>query len=146
MARPFGTLKYNNVEDLQKGIDNYFVECEVRKAPYTMSGLAYALDISRQTLLNYKNTDSYFDAISRARVRCEQYSAECLFDRDKVNGAKFDLANNHGMSERSQLDIGNKDGQPLQLASLSDDTLKIRLIALGLISIDRAASDKIMIE
>lgn len=104
-GRPYGTFKYDNLDDLQQGIDDYFAECDAKNRPYTMAGLAYALNISRQTLLNYKNTDNYFDAVSRARARCEQYANEKLFDKNSTNGAKFDLSNNYpSWSDKMTLD------------------------------------------
>ena len=56
-------LKYKNKEDLQKGIDAYFKECDNKKLPYTMSGLAESLDIDRRTLTNYGNNELFFTLI-----------------------------------------------------------------------------------
>ena len=53
MARPFGTRKYESVGELQSVIEEYFDFCDENEKPYTMSGLALALGISRQTLINY---------------------------------------------------------------------------------------------
>jgi hypothetical protein len=104
-GRPFGTLKYDNVEDLEKGINDYFADCEKRKKPYTMSGLAYALNVDRRTLLNYSHKDNYFPAISRARARVEQDEEEGLNDKNRSNGMKFALSNNHpAWSDKMTLD------------------------------------------
>lgn len=104
---------YKCVEDMQKDIDNYFegkfenVTDElgntrrVQTRPFTMSGLANALDMSRQSLLNYKNRDEYFDTITRARRKVEEYAEERLYDRDGVNGAKFNLVNNFDWRNKS---------------------------------------------
>lgn len=94
MARPFGTLKYDNLDDLQAGIDTYFNECDNSGNPYTMTGLALSLDIDIKTLSNYSKMDSYFPAINRARQRCIHYAESRLFDKDGVQGAKFYLTNN----------------------------------------------------
>ena len=139
MARPFGILKYSNVVDLDNGIDNYFADCAERDAPYTLSGLAFWLNIDSKTLYNYGKDDScYFPSISRARERCRQYAHESLYDRDKSRGAQFDLSANYGMSERTQIDLGNAGDKPLQIASLSEVDLQVRLMALGLLSKDNA--------
>ena len=159
MARPFGTFKYDNLEDLQTGIDKYFDGCKgtilknedghpelnkygepiyIDAKPCTMTGLALALNITRQTLITYGKGECYFDSISQARELCQQYAEQRLYDRDGANGAKFSLANNYGWSERQQLDIGNKDGQPLQITTLTEIDLKIRLSALGLLNKDNA--------
>lgn len=94
MARPFGTFKYDNVNDLEKGIDNYFQEQDEKGKPYTMEGLAYALNIDVKTLSNYGHNENYFPSINRARQKCLVYKAERLYDKDGVQGAKFDLVNN----------------------------------------------------
>ena len=94
MARPFGTFKYDNLQDLETGIDNYFDDCDARNRPYTLEGLAYSLNIDVRTLCNYGQMEDYFPAINRARQRCLQYKAERLYDKDGVQGAKFDLCNN----------------------------------------------------
>ena len=94
MARPFGTLKYDNLQDLETGIDNYFSDCENNSRPITMEGLAYSLNIDVRTLANYGKDDNYFPSINRARQRCLVYKTERLYDKDGVNGAKFDLVNN----------------------------------------------------
>ena len=115
MARPFGTLKYDNLEDLEAGIEKYFADCDAKPIldpdgkqitdkngnpmffppkPYTMEGLALALNITVRTLSNYAEKDDYFPAINHARARCLSYKAERLYDKDGVQGAKFDLSNN----------------------------------------------------
>ena len=93
-GRPFGTLKYDNLEDLQNGIDNYFADCDEKDKPYTISGLADSLNIDVRTLSNYGRDEDYFPAIHRARQKCLSYAETRLYDKDGVNGAKFYLANN----------------------------------------------------
>lgn len=93
-GRPFGTLKYDNLADLEAGIDNYFAEQDEKGKPYTLSGLALALNITPQTLCNYACKDDYFDAINRARQKCLSYAESRLYDKDGVQGAKFYLCNN----------------------------------------------------
>ena len=94
MARPFGTFKYDNVEDLEKGIDAYFAERDESGKPYTMTTLALALNIDAKTLTNYGQNEDYFPAINRARQKCVGYAEDRLYDKDGVNGAKFTLTNN----------------------------------------------------
>ena len=52
-GRPFGTLKYDNLEDLQNGIDKYFDDCKESGEPPTLEDLADSLNISIKTLWNY---------------------------------------------------------------------------------------------
>lgn len=94
MARPFGTFKYDNIDDLEKGIDKYFTDCDQNNKPYTMTGLALSLNIDVKTLTNYGQNENYFPAINRARQKCIAYAEDRLFDKDGVQGAKFTLTNN----------------------------------------------------
>ena len=116
MARPFGTFIYDKLSDLQAGIDKYFDDCDDRKEPYTMYGLALSLNIDRGTLLNYSHNNSpqdeqgnsYFSTISRARLRVQGYAEKRLFDKDGIGGAKFSLINNarsDGWAERQEVNL-----------------------------------------
>ncbi len=73
--------------------------------PFTVSGLADALDMSRQSLLNYSEKEEFFDTITRAKRKCEVYAEEKLFDSSSTNGAKFSLANNfEGWKEKQEVE------------------------------------------
>ena len=118
---------YKTPEEMQKAIDAYFAECEgvyvrdeegnietdkygdpitTKKRPLTITGLALALGFTtRQSLLNYEGDPAFLDTIKKAKSRIEQYAEERLFDKDGVNGAKFNLSNNFkGWSEKQQID------------------------------------------
>ncbi len=125
-------LKFESKEELDEAIEKYFDSClkpktivgevdgvptliEVKDRegnvvmeqvkPYTMSGLAYALGITRETLLEYKEREMFSDSIKRAKARCEQYVEEALFDKGKSNGARFNLINNYAKwKEKSEVD------------------------------------------
>lgn len=106
--------KYTEAEQMQYKINKYFESCYITKTnkdgkiaidekgrvikiqvkPFTISGLADALDMTRQSLLNYSKEEKFFDTITRAKRKCEVYAEERLFDKDGCNGAKFSLANN----------------------------------------------------
>lgn len=108
-------LKIKSAKKLQKKIDEYFNSClkpqlnkfgepvldgkgnivYVQSRPYTMTGLADCLNISRKTLKNYEFEPKFADIIERAKRKCEVYAEERLFDKDGVNGAKFNLINNY---------------------------------------------------
>ena len=111
MARP---KKYKTKQELEEIIDAYFDSCfslkldrdgkpieidgqrlRVQVKPFTIGGLAHALDMTRQSLLNYQKDDEFFDTITRAKRACEVYAEESLFDRNSVQGAKFTLINNY---------------------------------------------------
>ncbi len=118
---------YKTVEEMQKAIDAYFDSCYgeyitddegnlmtdkhghpvmTKPRPLTITGLALALGFNgRQALLNYEGKPDFMDTIKRAKAKVEQYAEERLFDKDGVNGAKFNLSNNFkGWSEKQQID------------------------------------------
>lgn len=61
--------KWNSVEELNEQIDLYFAETP--KEEWTITGLAIALDTSRQTLLDYEDKDEFSDTIKRAKLKVE---------------------------------------------------------------------------
>jgi hypothetical protein len=118
-------LKFANAGELQVRIDEYFHSCYEERwdsrsdkdgnvtwhpsldrygmiirdqiKPFTISGLAVFLGTSRQTLLNYEETDEFFDTITRAKAIIENYAEEQLFDKNarNINGIQFNLNNNY---------------------------------------------------
>jgi hypothetical protein len=118
---------YKTPEEMQERIDAYFNSCYgeyvtdpegnlmtdkhghpvmTKPRPLTITGLALALGFSgRQALLNYEDKEEFMDTIKRAKSRIEQYAEERLFDKDGVNGAKFNLSNNFkGWREKQEID------------------------------------------
>ena len=93
--RPLINTKTNEIVHDAKGNE---IICQFR--PFTVAGLAYALGTNRMTLINYQNKEEYFEIIIRAKERCEAYTEESLFDRDKCNGAKFVLTNGYGWEDK----------------------------------------------
>jgi hypothetical protein len=123
-------LRYQTAEDMQKVIDEYFKSCEgkpllddeglpilnkysqpiiLRHKPPTVTGLALALGFnSRQSLLNYAGRENFVDTITRAKSTIEEYAESRLYDKDGVNGAKFNLINNFkGWKEKQEVESHN---------------------------------------
>jgi len=61
--------KWSNVEELSGLIDKYFDS--TKKEEWTITGLAMALDTTRQTLVNYEKKDEFLDTIKRAKLIVE---------------------------------------------------------------------------
>ena len=119
--------KFNNPEELQAKIDAYFTLCEgevltddegkaitdkygrpivLGAKPPTITGLALALGFAtRKSLLEYQGKSEFVNTIMRAKTRVEEYAESRLYDRDGVQGAKFNLINNFkGWSEKPRED------------------------------------------
>lgn len=96
-------LKFENVEALQKQIDAFFAEEEKKKRPLTITGLALALDTSRETLMNYEERPEFFDTIKRAKLRVEQDYEFGL--RTRGNAGDIFGLKNFGWRDQQHTDI-----------------------------------------
>lgn len=103
MARP---KLYTNKEQVQQIIDEYFKLCDEKDKPYTMSGLAYALNMSRQSLINYSKDEEFFDTIKKAREKVEIMLEESLYRLGNNSGIIFNLKNNYGW--RDNIEVTDK--------------------------------------
>jgi len=96
-----GPLKFATVEELEKAIDAYFDLMGTEDRPYTVTGLAYHLDTTRETLLKYERKHvEYADTVRRAKLAIHNYAEESLWKSGLANGMKFNLQNNWGWKER----------------------------------------------
>ena len=106
MARP---KLYSSVEDMKKIIDKYFIECDEKEKPYTMSGLAYALDMDRKSLLNYSKDEQFFHTIKKAREKVEQQLEEnALMGKANSTFTIFNLKNNYGWKDQVEVKNDNE--------------------------------------
>lgn len=121
MARPFGTRKYEDVEQLQSVIQEYFDFCDENDKPYTMSGLAFALGISRQTLINYSKDENYFDTIKNARQLVEmQLEENALANKTNSTFTIFNLKNNFNWKDKQEHEISNSEETNQQLINIAN--------------------------
>lgn len=124
--------KWKSVEAMQEAIDAYFDRCKgeplliegepffdklgnvvlIHQHPPTVTGLALALGFaSRQSLLNYTGKKEFLDAITRAKMRCEEYAESRLYDKDGQRGAAFSLRCNFRWSEEKKGDGGEEGAE-----------------------------------
>ena len=115
--------KYETPEQMQEIIEEYFRECEETKEVPTITGLAFKLDMSRKSLLDYENSDSrgclqnvdpetrerFSYTIKRAKHFIHACENQCLYTRDKATGAIFSLKNNWGWVDRVEQVVENKE-------------------------------------
>ncbi len=97
------SLKFKSARELQKRIDAYFAECEKTGEPLTVTGLALALDTSRETLLNYQKRDGYEDIVRRAKMRIENAYEKRLIARG--NGGDVFALKNFGWRDKAEREI-----------------------------------------
>lgn len=98
--------KYKNAEEMRVLVEEYFNICNQNKIPYTMSGLARHLGLSRKTLLEYKKKygGEYADVIEEAKTRIEEFVETCLFKKSIATGVIFNLKNNFGWADKQEIE------------------------------------------
>jgi len=118
-------LKYKTEEELQKAVDKYFDYCDNRLVqgydnktneqfayispePYTMSGLAYNLGLSRKQLLVYKKRYLFGNTIKEARRKVEMDVERRLMEGKAQTGAIFNLKNNFGWRDQTEVDVSGR--------------------------------------
>lgn len=126
-------VKFKTVEEMQKVIDEYFVWCDDRAlkvwddklqkefmvskpAPYTMSGLARRIGLSRQGLIEYSKKDKFSDAIKEARNKIHE-DVEIRLMETRAAGPIFNLKNNFGWKDESHTDI-TSGGEKLKVPTV----------------------------
>lgn len=103
MARP---KLYTSVEKMEEDIEKYFNECDIKEKPYTMSGLAYALDMDRRSLLNYSKDEQFFPTIKKAKEKVEQQLEEnALTGKANATFTIFNLKNNFNWQDKTEMEI-----------------------------------------
>lgn len=112
---------YTNKKELEDSIAEYFEFCDnrvqqvyskksddvlevINPAPYTMSGLAYFLHMDRDTLLRYSKKKQFYGTIKAARDRVALDVENRLMEGGNAAGAIFNLKNNFGWKDQSQVD------------------------------------------
>lgn len=115
-------LKFKTADELEAKIQEYFDWCDNRiktfysdktnqevtynnPAPYTMSGLAFFLDVDRRTLVNYSKREPYFPLIARARARIEQDLETRMYESRTPQGLMFGMKNNFTWIDESKSTI-----------------------------------------
>jgi len=112
-------LKIKSVNALRERVNKYFKECDAgdkkgEPIPYTNSGLALSLGISRATLINYKNSNKFGDVIQTARTRIENSMEKRLFGKNQCVGAIFALKNSFpGWVDKNETKINGPLGDIL---------------------------------
>lgn len=129
--------KYSSPELMQDDIDRYFDDCHknyvwlhsdgkagppidtiTNDARPTVSGLAYLLDMSTETLRHYGNKDEYTATVKKAKLRIEMALEQHLYGT-AVTGAIFNLKNNFGWKDKTEQELSGPNGGPIQTKTLS---------------------------
>lgn len=97
-------MKWNNCLDLDAECELYFESCiyeddeygayrlREKPIPFTITGLAMAMNTSRRTLMNYEERDEFFHTIKKHKLRVENYAEQRLYSGNAA-GPIFALKN-----------------------------------------------------
>lgn len=113
---------YKEVKEMQKKIERYFIECDINKEPYTITGLCIALDICRDTLAEYMKKEEFSDTIKKAKLKVENYLEKHLITDSSTTGIIFNLKNNFGWSDKQQIEHSGNINNPFE--GLSTEELR----------------------
>lgn len=107
--------KFKSVKELQEKIDAYFAVTP--QTQVTVTGLALALNTSRETLMNYEKKEEFFDTIKTAKTRVE-HSYELSL---RVRGSAGDIfgLKNFGWRDKSEQELTGRDGGPIETTTLT---------------------------
>lgn len=104
---------YSAAEEMQKNIEAFFLECEEKKKPTTVAGLAIACGFtSRNQLYEYEKKEEFKDTIKRARIRIECEVETRLFGNNST-GSIFWLKNHADYRDKTETELTGKDGAAL---------------------------------
>ena len=129
MPGPGRPLKYKQPKKIMEIGEQFFKECDEKNVPYTITGLALALGISRQNLCEYAARPEYSDTIRKLKQRVEASVEQLMLNKGHA-GSIFWMKNHdwtdktvqevHNIEEMTQ-DQLNEKLQALQREALKDD-------------------------
>jgi hypothetical protein len=124
--------KYKTIAEFRRKVGLYFETCMEEGRPFTFGGLALFLgyydvhSLKKQEL----RSEAFASTIKLARMLVEQQKHEHLIDGvGSTRGLIFDLINNHGWKDKSEVDV-TTGGESIN-KELSDDELKEALKGIG---------------
>lgn len=93
-------MTYSNPEELERVINLYFDTCDRQERPYTVSGLAFTVGMTRDQLIKYQERPEFMDTIKYAKQKVAVYVEEQLYRKSgSVTGIIFSLKNNFGWKD-----------------------------------------------
>jgi hypothetical protein len=126
-------LKIKSGADLKKKIDTFEDWCKEKGHVISWASLAVYLGVTTETLRQYrdkmqktideKEADRICDELTRARAICEMYEVDAAHDKNQAQGAIFCLKNNHGYTDRQDLNLGS-NGVRIEIDSTLKDYTK----------------------
>lgn len=117
--------KWASVEEIQGTIDAYFEN--TKEEEWTVTGLALALDTTRDVLIDYQEKDGFSHALKKAKEKVHNAYEKDL--RKKGRSGDIFALKNFGWTDRQEIDHSTKGESINAMDSLSPEGReKMRLI------------------
>jgi hypothetical protein len=100
-------LKFKTPEEITEKAQAYFETTLGNNLPITITGLALALNTTRETLMDYQERDEFSDTIKAVKLVCENYAEIQVFTGKNQAGAIFALKN-YGWKDKQEYDHTSK--------------------------------------
>lgn len=115
-------------DDYDQEPDIKIVRRMSKQIPYTVTGLALALDTTRETLLEYEGevegrekSEGYADTIKAAKLKCQNFTELSLYGTSPT-GPIFSLKNNYGWKDQSE--VKNDNTHNIKFSEMTDEQLE----------------------
>lgn len=99
-------LKYRSAMELERVIENYFQQQDSKEKPYTITGMALFLGMTRKNLIEYGERENFVNVINRARARIESQVEDMLLTGKNQAGCIFWLKN-QGWSDKQEIEVND---------------------------------------
>lgn len=136
---------FNNPEEMQHLIDDYFLSCKteyvkdddgkimltskgfpiVKHNPYTITGLAIALGFeSRQSLYDYEKDGEFSYIVKRARLRCENHVESGTLSGDIPPAPGIFVLKNYGWRDNLEITGDQKKDLGVSVTVIEERRIK----------------------
>lgn len=102
--------KWEKPEEVYELGRKYIDDCISTNSPITVTGLALALDTTRETLMNYQEKDEFLATLKKLKSYAEEYAEKQLYIGKNAAGPIFSLKN-FGWTDKTETDITSKGEQ-----------------------------------
>ena len=113
--------KFQDIDAFTEEIERYFKKCDQEERPYTVTGLAAALDTDRSVIIDVENgkngyNQQFSHAIKSAKRKILSQQEERLVS-GKCNpaGLIFSMKNNYGWRDKVDLDVDQRNSGTIEI-------------------------------
>ena len=103
--------KIESPQDMIDAIDAYEKYCDEEQEPFTIVGLSVYMDVCKDTLIEYGKKEEFSDSYKKAMRIAENHLVKySLTGKYNPTVSIFMLKNNHGYTDKKEIDNTSSDG------------------------------------